>query len=175
MPKTRKQKEESVQKLTEKLLVAKSVVFSDFKGLTMAQLSEIRTELRKQNAELSVTKNNLLKIALKNAHLEVTEGVSLAGPTATLMSFEDEIAPIKIVAKAIKETKVGSIKGGFLGQEFLIASKIIQLSTLPSKDELRGKVVNVLGSPLYGIVSVLQANLRNLVYVLDAVRKQREV
>lgn len=169
MPKTRAQKEENVQTLTNKLAEAKSVVFADYKGLNMKALSDLRNELRKQQAEFSVTKNNLLTRALENSNLKA-ETQALMGPTATLFTFEDEISPIKALVQALKTAGVGSIKGGLVEGEYYDQYKIIQLSNLPSKDELRAKVVGGLGAPLYGIVGVLQANIRNLVYALDQIR-----
>lgn len=169
MPKTRKQKEETVTKLEEKFSKAKSVVFTDYKGMTMVQLSAVRRELEDQSAQFSVTKNNLLKIAAKNSKVAVEDNV-FEGPIATLFSFGDEISPIKVLTKALKEAQVGKIKGGIVDGEFIDEAKVQKLAQLPSKDELRAKVVGSLGAPLYGIVGVLQANLRNLVYVLDQVR-----
>jgi len=169
MPKTRIQKEETVATLTDKLGKAKSVVFADYKGLTMSALSDIRKQLREQNAEFGITKNNLLKIALKNVNLSVDDVVS-QGPTATLFSYEDEISPIKVLTKAIKDTQIGSVKGGILNGEFMDQYMVNKLANLPSKDELRAKTVGVLVAPLQGIVGVLNANLRNLVYALDQVR-----
>lgn len=169
MPKTRAQKEENVQTLTNKLAEAKSVVFADYKGLNMKALSDLRNDLRKQQAEFSVTKNNLLTRALENSNLKADDQ-ALMGPTATLFTFEDEISPIKALVQALKTAGVGSIKGGLVEGEYYDQYKIIQLSNLPSKDELRAKVVGGLGAPLYGIVGVLQANIRNLVYALDQIR-----
>lgn len=170
MPKTRQQKEQSVADLTDKLSKAKSVIFTNYQGMTMSQLSDLRKTLREQNAEFSITKNNLLNLALKNSQLDLADDAVLTGATATLFSFEDEILPLKTVTKAFKDNQVGELKGGLLNGEALSAAKVTQLSTLPSKDELRGKVVGTLGAPLYGIVGVLQGNLRNLVYALDQIR-----
>ncbi len=169
MPKTKVQKQAMVADITEKLEKSTSLVFADYQGLTMSQLNAIRSDLADNSAEFTVTKNNLLKISLKATGQQIDDAV-LAGPVATLFSFGDEISPIKVLAKAIKDNNAGKIKGGVVGGEFYDAFKIIKLSQLESKDELRGKVVNVLGSPLYGIVSVLQANIRNLVYALDQIR-----
>lgn len=165
MPKTRVQKEEAVVKLKDKLKRAKALVFADYQGLNMSQLSTLRDLLREQNAEFIITKNSILKIAMPETDME--------GPTATLFAFDDQITPIKILVKALKDASLGSVKSGFLDGELLDSAKIIQLSTLPSKDELRGKVVGVLAAPLQGIVSVLQGNLRGLVYALSELQKQR--
>jgi len=170
MAKTRQQKETTVQNIADKLAQAKSVVFTDYKGLTMKQLSDLRDKLREQQAEFTITKNTLLSLALPTSHLPLPTS-KLEGPTATLFSYDDEISPIKILVKALKDAGIGKVKTGFLGKDFLDESKIIQLATLPTKDELRGKTVGVLVAPLTGMVSVLQANLRNLVYALSQISK----
>jgi len=164
--KTRAQKEESVSQIKEKLDRSKAVVFTDYKGLTMAQLSDLRKKLREQNAEFVITKNTLLQKAIGT-------DVSYEGPTATLFAYDDEISPIKTLVKALKDFTIGKVKSGFLGESALDEAKIIQLSTLPTKDELRAKTVGVLVAPLQGIVSVLQGNLRNLVYALSEIQKQK--
>ncbi|MDO8576740.1 MAG: 50S ribosomal protein L10 [Candidatus Daviesbacteria bacterium] len=167
MAKTRQQKEEQVIKLTEKLGRAKALVFADYKGLNMKQLSDLRDKLREVNSELSVTKNTLLERALPTADYKVP--ADLKGPIATLFAYDDEISPIKILVKALKDAALGKVKSGFLGSLTLDEAKILQLATLPGKDELRGKIVGVLAAPLQGMVSVLQGNLRNLVYALNQI------
>ena len=162
MAKTRQQKEETVTALKEKLANAKSIVFADYRGLTTKQLSDLRENLSEVGGELSITKNTLLKIALPESDFE--------GPTALLIAKDDEISPIKLLVKALKDAGIGKIKAGFLGTEVLDEERVNQLASLPSKDELRGKTVGILVAPLQGIVSVLQGNLRNLVYALDQIR-----
>ncbi len=168
--KTRAQKQVTLTEITEKLGRAKSVVFTDYKGMNMAQLSDLRTKLRDQQAEFTVTKNTLLRIALGDK--KPADNV-FEGPIATLFAYDDEITPIKTLVKALKEANVGTIKGGILGDEILAQAKVSQLATLPSKDELRAKTVGVLVAPLQGILSVLQGNLRNLVYALSEIQKQK--
>lgn len=170
MPKTRQQKEDTVTKLIGNLTQAKSVVFADYKGMKTEQLEALRSQLSQSSAQFTITKNSLLKIALKNTCPGVIDDKVFEGPIATLFSYGDEIASIKVLAKALKDSQVGSIKGGLLNGEFLQGLQVSNLAQLPSKDELRAKVVGFLSSPLYGIVGVLQANLRNLVYALEQIR-----
>ncbi len=162
MAKTRLQKQAEVQQLTEKLGKAKAVVFTDYKGLNMKQLSELRDKLRETNSEFTVTKNTMLARALPTSSFE--------GPTATLFAYDDEISPIKILVKALKDATIGKVKSGFLGNMALDEAKILQLSTLPTKDELLAKTVGVLVAPLQGILSVLNGNLRNLVFALNQIK-----
>lgn len=165
MPKTRQQKEQTVHNLTEKLQKAKSVVFADFRGLSMKQLSELRSKLRELDAEFTITKNTLLDLALPDTNFK--------GPTAALFAYDDEISPMKILVKTLTDTGIGKVKMGFLGTAALDEGTILKLATLPSKDELRAKTVAVLVAPLQGMVAVLQANLRNLVYALSEIQKTK--
>lgn len=179
MAKTRQQKEETVKSLADKLGRAKVVVFADYKGLTMKQLSDLRDKLRDQQAEFSITKNTLLKLALQSTVYSLqsaaedgrlkTEDI-LNGPTATLFAYEEEITPIKALVKTIKESAIGTIKGGFWGELILTSAKVMELSTLPSKEELKGQIVRVLVAPLVGMVNVLKANLSGLALVLNQIR-----
>lgn len=173
MPKTRQQKEQTVQILTDRISKSSSLVFADYQGMTMSELADLRNKLAEISAEFNVTKNNLLKVALKNANLEVKDESLFSGPIATLFAFGDEITPIKVLTEAIKTNQKGSVKGGFINGEPLDKTQVNKLASLPSKDQLRAQVVGALGSPLYGIVGVLQANLRNLVYALDQIRIQK--
>lgn len=178
MAKTKLQKQEDVKKISEKLSRSKSVVFTDYRGMTMKQLSDLRNKLQDQDAEFNVTKNTLLSLALKEAELPNPPKEVGEGPTATLFSYGDEVSPIKTLVKSLKDAQIGPsttlrIKGGFLDALVLDALTINKLASLPSKQELQGKVVGSLAFPLYGIVGVLQANLRNLVYAVDQIRIKR--
>lgn len=171
MPKTRQQKEKIIQNLADKLGKAKSVVFANYRGLTMKQLGQLRNQLRDLDAEFTITKNTLLERALPTTNYQLP--TNLEGPTAALLSYDDEISPIKILVKVLKDSGMGKVKFAFLGTESLDEAKILQLATLPAKEELQGRIVGILIAPLQGMVSVLQGNLRNLVYAISEIQKQR--
>ncbi len=173
MAKNRAQKEQTVTNYGDKLSRSRSVVFTDYQGMTMAQLSDLRKKLDEAQAEFTVTKNTLLNLGLKNADLPTLPEETQKGPIATLFSYEDEISPIKLLVKALKDNQVGKIKGGILDGQFLDSAAITRLSTLPGKQELRAQVVGTLAAPLTGMLNVLQGNLRNLVYALDQIRIQK--
>ena len=132
MAKTRAQKEEILKQINDKLARAKSVVFADYKGLTMKQLSELRDKLYEQQAEFTITKNTLLSRALTQRHPELGSGSNqeipkqvrnddglFSGPTATLFAYDDEISPIKLLVKTLRDAGIGKVKAGFLGADFL--------------------------------------------------------
>ncbi len=170
MSKTRAQKEEMVVVMTDKLGRSKAVVFADYKGMTMPQLQELRKALREQGAEFSITKNTLLQIALKENGRTVEDASVLEGPVATLYAYDDEITPIKTLVDSLKKGGIGKVKAGFFGTDFMDATGVGRMASLPSKQELRGQVVGVLAAPIRGLVTVLNGNIRGLAVVLDQIR-----
>lgn len=163
---------DKVNDLTDKLQRAKSVVLTDYRGLTVAQIEELRGKVEEAGAEYEVTKNTLLSRSLKDTNREApTE--TLEGPTATLFSFKDEVAPLKALQDFIKTNNLPVVKTGFLGNESIDPKQVENLAKLPSREILLGKLVGSLKSPQYGLVSVLSGNIRKLVYALDAVAKAK--
>ncbi len=161
---------DKVKELSEKLVRAKSVVLTDYRGLSVSQLDDLRKKVETAGAEFEVTKNTLLSRSLgeKEVPAEVLEG-----PTATLFAFEDEIAPLKALQDFIKINSLPTIKIGFLGSSLLSALQVSELAKLPSRQILLGKLVGSLKGNQYGLVSVLSGNIRKLVYVLDGVAKSK--
>ena len=99
-------------------------------------------------------------------------GEDLEGPTAAVFAYDDEISPVKVIAQSAIILSLPKFKFGFFGKDKLDVSALEELAKIPSKDQLQAKFVGVLSSPIYGIVSVLSANIRNLLSVLDQVAKR---
>lgn len=170
---TKQKKEELVQELVDRLGRAKSVVFTDYRGLTVEELNEVRNELRKQGIEYKVLKNTLFKIAAKEANLDVELENAGGHPIAAAFGYEDEVAPARVVnAYASKNEKL-EILGGVLEGKEINAIMVKSLAKLPSREELYGKLVGTLAAPMSGMVNVLQGNIRGLVNVLNAVKDQK--
>lgn len=170
--KSRIKNEETVSSLKEKLQEAKAVVLTDQSGLSVSLASELKKKLKIVNAESVVAKNTLIKIASKELGIEFPEE-ALNGPTAALFAYSDEVAPLKELTAFAKTNEKPVIKAGLLGSTILSVEKVTQLAKLPTKEVLRGKVVGGLYSPLYGMVGVLNANIRNLVYTISAIKDQK--
>ena len=164
--KARDLKHQKVNEITEKVKRAKTLVFANYQGLTVNQITGLRNKVKEAGGELVIIKNTLLSRALTKNQLPVTTN-QLSGPTATLFSYEDEVAPIKVVADSNKTLGTPKFKFGFFGKDFLDQQGIEELAKIPPKNILLANLVSSLSSPIYGIVSVLQANIRNLVSVLD--------
>lgn len=160
-----------VADLTDKLNRAKSVVLTDYRGLTVAQLDDLRKKVETVGAEFEVTKNTLLSRSLGSKEVPAE---TLEGPTATLFAYADALAPLKALADFIKANSLPVIKVGFLGKDLLTAVQVGELAKLPSREVLLGRLVGSLKGSQYGLVNVLSGNIRKLVYALDAVARSKE-
>ncbi len=162
---------DQVKNLQEKLQQAKSIVLADYRGLTVNNQQKLRRAIVASGGELLVAKNTLLQIALKKTLPSLPRDFEaiLQGPTMVLFAYEDEIAPIKALAEFAKEHDLPQIKAGLINKEALSADQINQLASLPTKVELVSQTIAAIKAPLSGIVNVLSANLKNLVYVLKEV------
>ncbi len=167
-------KEDKVAALVKKIADAKSLTFANYHGLTANQIAALRAKIKAAGGELLVEKNTLVKLALGKNKINV-ENDQLVGPTAAIFAYEDEISPIKEIATLNKETGFPTFKFGLFYKNILDAQELESLAKLPSKDQLRAKVVGTLRSPIYGIVNVLGANLRNLVSVLAQASKKSAI
>lgn len=167
-----KQKVAAVAHLTEQMQQAKAIVFTDYRGLSVSQITILRRELAKHNAILEVTKNSLISLAAKGADKQVEDTV-FHGPTATLFAFGDEVAPIKALMDFAKEQELPTVKAGFLGADILSKQQVTALAALPSRDMLIAQTVGTIKAPLTGLVNVLAGNQRGLVYALAAIRDQK--
>ena len=169
-------KEDKVKSLEDKFQRAKTITFADYRGLTANQIGELRAKIKAVGGEMLVEKNTLIKLTLKATKHNISkedEAQLLTGPTATIVAYDDEIAPIKETAESNKILGIPTFKFGFFEKDFLDAASVEKLSKIPGKDVLRAKIVGSLNAPIYGIVSVLGGNLRNLVYTLNAIREQK--
>ena len=165
-------KKEAVNQLAEKIKEAKTVVIADYKGVTVEEDTEMRVALRKSGVEYKVVKNNLTKLALeKNGITELEE--YLKGPTAIAMSTEDVVAPAKILTEYAKKYKKIELKAGIVEGKIFDAQGLTAIAELPSKEELVAKAIGGMKSPLYGLVNVLNGNIRGLVIALNAIAEQK--
>lgn len=169
---TRKQKEKIVKNLAEEIKVAKSVVFSDFKGLPVKDMAVLRRQLREKEVKMQVLKKTLLTIAFKEAGIKIN-AKELEGQIAVAVSPKDEIEAAKIIARTAKTNKNLKMVGGFLGKNVLSAEEIKALAKLPSKEELLARLVGALNAPVSGFVNVLAGNMRGLVQVLKAISETK--
>ena len=172
--KSRQEKIETVGVFEEKVKRAKAIVLTDYRGLTHQQLETLKKALKLAEAELVVTKNTLLKLALKTTHSSQPAS-DLQGPTATLFAYNDVVAPLKELSKTIKLLKLPFIKFGILEGKTITGEDVMKLATLPPRDVLIAQVVGGLKSPFYGLHRALNWNLQKLVLTLKAVSDKKQV
>ncbi|MDZ4384967.1 MAG: 50S ribosomal protein L10 [Candidatus Moranbacteria bacterium] len=169
---TKQQKEVIIKELAEKLKNSKAVVFSDYKGLKVKDMTVLRRDLRAEGVDLKVLKKTLINIALKDAGIEM-DAKALEGQVAVAISSRDEVAAAKIIAKLAKVNENLKIVGGILGTKELSIAEVDALAKLPSKEELLAKLVWTLNAPVSGFVNVLAGNMRGFVTALQAIADKK--
>ena len=166
----RTQKEELVASFNDAFSEATLVVVTSQSGLTVAQSTELRQEMRQAGASFKVTKNRLTRLALKDTKFEPLSDM-FTGPTAIAYS-DDPVAAAKVAVNYAKENDKLIVLGGALDNETLDANGVKALATLPSLDELRGKIIGLLNAPATKIAGVLQAPGGQVARVISAHAEQ---
>lgn len=170
------QKVEAVAELTDKVRRAKLAVVTDYRGLGVRDLATLRRQLRPHQVEYAIAKNTLLRIAVRQAELDVEDASAaelLSGPTAIAFCYDDIIEPARALADFARTSRILSVRGGLLGGRVLSADDIRRLAALPSPEQLRAEAVGAIGAPLSQFIGVLNGLLQTLVGTLEAqVEKQ---
>lgn len=172
MPKSKQQKQEIVDVLAEKFSRMKSVVFTSVSGFTMTDADNIRQKGHTEGVDFLVTKKTLLQKALEKNNLAFTNELT-NGSILTAISYQDEIAPAKIIKEFSKGREGFNMVAGILEGKFVDGAGVKLLADLPSKQELLAKLVGSLNAPVSGFVNVLAGNLRGLVCVLNAIQESK--
>ncbi len=172
MPISRQEKEEMLQELKAKMESSQLVILAEYKGLNVEAMTKLRRKLRGVGSEIKVAKNTITKLAAREAGMDELNPY-LEGPVALTFGFDDPVAPAKALSEFAKEYKALSIKAGILEGRVVDPQAIKALADLPSREVLLAKVLGGMQTPMYGFAGALQGLLRNLVYVLDAVREKK--
>ena len=168
----RPEKEAVVKELTDKFSSAKSLVITDYLGLNVAEMTELRSKLREAGVEFKVVKNTLATIAANDVEMEeMTEYFS--GPTAIAFGEDDAVSPAKVLVEFAKDHEVLEVKAGLLNGEIISKDKVESLAEIPSREELLAKAFASMKAPLSGLVNVLQGNIRGLVQVLNQIKEEK--
>ena len=166
------EKQAFVQQLTEKLQGSVAGVVVDYKGITVADDTQLRRKLREAGVEYAVVKNTLLKRAAANVGLSDLDSV-LEGATALAVSAEDHVAAAKILCEYAEKNKTFEIKAGFVEGKVINTAEVQDLAKMPPKEVLVAKVLGGLNAPISGFANVLNANLRGLVVALNAIAEKQ--
>lgn len=174
MPLTRQKKEELIGQMVQKIQDSKAVMFADFQGLSVKQMSDLRAEMREQGVEFKVAKKTLIRLAAKEAGFDEIPDEALEGPVGAVFSLEDEIAAAKLIFKYSKKNKNLKLRGGLFEGKVLGSAKANELAQLPGKEELLAKFVYLMKAPIQGFHGVLNNTISGFVRVLNAVKEKKE-
>lgn len=169
----RNEKEQLVDSLHEEFSRAKIVIVTDYKGLNVTRINELRAKLKEAGVAYRVVKNTLLILAAEDTDVAALKE-NFQGPSAIAMSFDDPVAPAKVLTAFAKENEKLEIKAGVMGSQALSFEQIKALADLPSREVLLSKMLSALNGVPTGFVRTLSAIPGQFLNVLQAVRDQKE-
>jgi len=158
MPLTKEEKQKVLEELREKIDRQKSIVFADFTGLKVKDLSALRKIMKKQNCELKVAKKTLIALALKDSNIS-HDLKKLQGEIALGFGYNDEVSPFKVLYNFAREKENLKILGGLISGEFYGKEQAIALAQMPSREELMAKLLFTPKVPIFGIFNILQRSV----------------
>lgn len=172
---TREAKEQAVAQLSTELGRIKLAVMTDYRGLTVREVEELRATLREQGMTYRVTKNTLLRLAARQTEaLKDLEPTAFTGPMALALGFDDEVAPARVIFQYAKTHKALEIVGAITSDgQLLSGPEVKALAQLPTREQLLGQVVGTIAAPLTGFVGVMAGNVRSIINILNALQEKR--
>jgi large subunit ribosomal protein L10 len=169
----RAEKSTSIAEFREKLSGVRGAVVTDFRGLSVADITELRSLLRKSEVEYKVVKNTLARLAVKDTGLEGLAAY-FEGPTAIAISRKDAVAASKVLTTWGKSRPTFTIKGGVVEGRVVGSAEIAELAAVPPREVLLARMAGALQAPITGLVRVLAVHLLGLACALDQVRQKKE-
>ncbi len=170
---TKAKKEQVLQDLVQKFQEAKSVFFTEYKGLSVAQMADVRSQMREKGVECKVAKKTLIRRAAKQVKDLDLDSDLLPGPIRLVFSYEYEIAGPKVVKDLSKKFEALSLTGGIMEDELIDKQTAEQYAAIPSKEELYAKLVGSMKSPISGFHGVLHGVMRQFVGTLQAIADKK--
>ncbi len=169
----KEEKQQQIGSLTARVEKAKTLIFADYRGLKVSEVTELRTKLRKDQSALKVVKNRLMKRVLKEKGMEALAKY-FSGPTAVASSDADPVVPAKIMVEFAKAHEHLSLKGGFLDGRDLTLADVEALAKMPSREILLARALASLNAPATNLAGVLAAVPRKLLYALNAIKETKQ-
>lgn len=166
-------KQQIVKDIEKKLQDAALVIFTDYRGINVEDMTSLRDKLRVNGVEFRVLKNTMIEFALKNTGHEDVIPYTF-GPNAVLFSNEDPVGPVKSIYEFIKQYKKLEVKAGILEGQAISPEKIKSMADLPPKEALQTQVVGTMQAPITSLVYVLNANLSGFARIIDQIREQKQ-
>lgn len=170
-------KEQEVLEIKEKLDKASSIYLADFTGLTVAETNELRDEFFNAKVDYKVLKNTLVKKALSQGENKFSAQAAeleafLKGPTGVVFTYDDPVAPAKIIKKFFDKGEKPKLKVALVESQVYDSKKLNELASLPSKPEIISSIIGSLHAPISGIVGSINAVIRDLASIVEEVAKK---
>lgn len=161
------QKASQIDDLSDRLSRSQLTIIADYRGLSVVGLQDLRARLRPVDAQFKVAKNTLTRIAAERAGIEGLEP-QLEGPTAIMFAFGDPVAPAKVISDFARTSRILTVRAGVMNGQVLSATDVEAISSLPPREELLGRLVGLLASPMSRTVGVLSGPSRSVAYLVNA-------
>lgn len=149
------------------------VILTNYRGLNVSQMTDLRRRLRAEGIEFRVVKNSLVERAARQLEMTGLERY-LVGPTAMAFSVGDPVMPVKLLAAFARESKILELKAGWIEGQLIDAAEVASLADLPGRQELVARVVGGIAAPLTGLAMVTAGPIRQLVTAINAIKEQKE-
>ena len=166
------QKKQVVAELADKMSRACAGVFVDYCGITVEEDTKLRAEMRKAGVEYTVVKNTLPRFAAKDAGLDGLDEI-LNGTTALALSYDDPVAPAKILNAYASKHENFKVKMGFVEGKVITPAEVKDLGDLPSREVLVATILGTMNAPITGLVTVLNGTIKGLAVALKAIDEQK--
>lgn len=166
-------KKQVVLDIKDKMERAKGMIFYDYRGLTVSEVTELRNSFRAAGVEYHVIKNSMLTRAADMLEIKGLEEY-LSGPTAVAFGYADPVAPAKVLVEFVKKVKKTEIKSGILGTKVISAKGVESLAQLPGREQLIAQLAGTLNAPISGLARSLSGIICKLGYALNAVIEQKQ-
>ena len=163
---------EELKILSDSFSKAKAVYFTEFHGLNVGEMTRLRSEFFKADVQFKVAKNTLVKLAAKNNNIDLADEL-LRGSTALAISFDEPVAPAKVIKEFRRDSDLPEVKGIFFDGEFVHGSEFGRLADLPNREELIAKLLSMLNSPLQKLVNTINSPIQGTLGALNNLKKSK--
>ena len=170
---SRERKEDILGDLEEKLRSSQALLMTDYRGMSVGQMQTIRNRLGELDCTYQVVKNRLVRLAMDRAGIEYVPAL-FDGPTAIGFCYQDLVGPAHALVEYSRETKLLVVRGGLMGDRILDQQQVVEIASLPTRDELLAQMMSRLQAPLYGLAYVLSEQVQGLLRVIMARAQELE-
>ena len=170
---TKARKQEIVSELRDFFGDGKVAIVTDLSGLTVAEITQFRRKLDKNNAKCRIAKNTLIKIAAGDGQFQTVKELA-KGPSAVIIGYDDPVSPAKTTVEFLKAIKKGTIRGGVLEGRVMTSEEVKGLADLPSREQLLAQIMGGLDSGARNIAGILEAVIRDVALLIEEVAQKKD-